>query len=147
MFVLYAHGHRPPDQYPRDHIVKFPEASQAKVWLQKMEHNLPEGFTIKAQHIDAIRAAADIDWTLPDEYAQWILRFKYGTWDEVHVRDEPEVAEAKDNQHRPRAKLGELEYRYELDDEDEEVIVVHAYFRDKHQNLQRFARVAHEDVA
>jgi hypothetical protein len=43
--------------------------------------------------------------------------------------------------------LGELEYRYELDDEDEEVIVVHAYFRDKHQNLQRFARVAHEDVA
>jgi hypothetical protein len=104
MFVLYAHGHRPPDQYPRDHIVKFPEASQAKVWLQKMEHNLPEGFTIKAQHIDAIRAATDIDWTLPDEYAQWILRFKYGTWDEVHVRDEPEVAEAKDNQHRPRAK-------------------------------------------
>lgn len=103
-FVLYARGHRAPDQYPRDHVVVFPEAAQAKVWLDKMEHNLPEGFTVKSKQIDDIRAAADTDWQLDDEHAQWILRFKYGTWDEVHIKDEPEVAEAKDNQQRPGAK-------------------------------------------
>jgi hypothetical protein len=94
-FVLYARGHRSPDQYPRDHVVVFPTAERAKVWLMKMEHNLPEGFTIRSQQMDQIRAAAETDWQLDDEHANWILRFKYGTWDEVHVKDEPEVAEAK----------------------------------------------------
>ena len=94
-FVLYARGHREPDQYPRDHVVVFPEASQAKVWLDRMEHNLPEGFTVKSAQMDAIRRAASTDWQLDDEHANWILRFKYGTWDEVHVKDEPEVSEAK----------------------------------------------------
>lgn len=103
-FVLYARGHRPPDKYPRDHVVVFPEAAQAKVWLTKMEHNLPEGFSVRSQQIDAIRAAADTDWQLDDEHANWILRFKYGTWDEVHVKDEPEVAEAKTAQGSPRSK-------------------------------------------
>lgn len=103
-FVLYAHGHRPPDQYPRDHVVIFPEAAQAKVWLGRMEHNLPEGFTIKSKQMDAIRAAPSTDWQLDNEHAQWILRFKHGTWDEVHVKDEPEVAEAKTSRGAPRSK-------------------------------------------
>jgi len=97
-YVLYARGHRAPDQYPRDHVVVFPTAECAKVWLSRMEHNLPEGFTIKSKQLDEIRAAVDTDWQLDDDHAQWILRFKYGTWDEVHVRDEPEVADAKQAQ-------------------------------------------------
>jgi hypothetical protein len=104
MFVLYARGHRPPDQYPRDHVVVFREAAHARVWLERMEHNLPEGFTIKSQQMNEIRSAPATAWQLDGDHAQWILRFKYGTWDEVHVKDEPEVAEAKDNQHRPRAQ-------------------------------------------
>ena len=103
-FVLYARGHRAPDQYPRDHVVVFPTAERAKVWLERMEHNLPEGFTVKSAQMDAIRAAASTDWQLDDEHAQWILRFKYGTWDEVHVKDEPEVEEAKASKDRPGAK-------------------------------------------
>jgi hypothetical protein len=103
-FVLYARGHRAPDIYPRDHIVKFDDASHAKVWLERMEHNLPEGFTVKSQQMDQIRAAPSTDWQLPDERLQWILRFKYGTWDEVHVKDEPEVADAKASKDRPGAK-------------------------------------------
>lgn len=104
MFVLYARGYRPPDQYPRSHIVKFPEAHQAKVWLTKMEHNLPEGFTITAPRMDDIRAAPDTPFQLTDEYERWILRFKYGTWDEVHAKDEPEVSDAKQSKDRPRVK-------------------------------------------
>lgn len=52
------------------------------------------------------------------------------------------------NEYRPAPhapSLGELEYRYELDD-NEEVIVVHSYYRDKYTTLQRFARVVHEDA-
>lgn len=93
-FVIYARGHRPPDQYPRDHVVVFPEAPQAKAWLQRMEQNLPPGFTLRSAQMDAIRAAAETDWQLDAEHAQWILRFKYGTWDEVHVKNEPEVEDA-----------------------------------------------------
>lgn len=111
-FVLYTRGHRAPDQYPRDHVVVFDDAAKAKVWLDRMEHNLPAGFTIKSAQIDAIRKAASTDWQLDNDHAQWILRFKFGTWDEVHPRDEPEVAGAKqaDEQNkagqssRPRSK-------------------------------------------
>jgi tRNA U34 5-methylaminomethyl-2-thiouridine-forming methyltransferase MnmC len=101
-FVIYARGHRPPDQYPRDHIVVFPEAPQAKAWLQRMEQNLPPGFTLRSEQMDAIRAAPDTDWQLDDQHDLWIRRFKYGTWDEVHVKDEPEVADAKEAQRSPR---------------------------------------------
>lgn len=100
-FVLYARGHRAPDQYPRDHVVIFTTAEQAKVWLTKMERNLPEGFTIRSDQMEQIRAAADTDWQPDNDHEQWILRFKYGTWDEVHAKDEPEVAEAKC---QPRSK-------------------------------------------
>lgn len=103
-YVLYARGHRAPDQYPRDHVVVFPTADRAKIWLMRMEHNLPGGFTVKSQQMDQIRAAPSTDWQLDDEHAQWILRFKYGTWDEVHVRDEPEVADAKASKDRPGAR-------------------------------------------
>ncbi len=101
-YVIYARGHRPPDQYPRNHVVVFPEAPQAKVWLQRMEQNLPPGFTLQSQQMDAIRSAPDTGWQLDDEHDLWIRRFKYGTWDEVHVKDEPEVADAKEAQRSPR---------------------------------------------
>lgn len=102
--VLYARGHRPPDKYPRCHIVVFPTAERAKIWLTKMEHNLPEGFSIQCASMDEVRAASDTDWQLDSDHEQWILRFKYGTWDEVHVRDEPEVADAKAAAGVPRSK-------------------------------------------
>lgn len=101
-YVIYAHGHRPPDQYPRDHVVVFPEAPQAKVWLQRMEQNLPPGFTLRSQQMDAIRAAPDTDWQIPDEYARWILRFKYGTWDEMPPKHEPEVEDAISERRAPK---------------------------------------------
>lgn len=104
MFVLYARGHRSPDQYPRDHVVVFREAAHARVWLERMEHNLPEGFTVKSQQMDQIRVAPATDWEMDSDHAQWILRFKYGTWDEVHVKDEPEVADAKEAKRRPGAQ-------------------------------------------
>jgi hypothetical protein len=37
--------------------------------------------------------------------------------------------------------LGELEFRYELDDDDQ-VLVVHAYFYNKHNDRSRFARLS-----
>ena len=88
-YVIYAQGHRPPDTHPRNHVVVFPEASQARVWLEQMERGLPEGFTLRSEQMDQIRKAAETNWRLDDEHARWILRFKYGTWDEVHVKDEP----------------------------------------------------------
>jgi hypothetical protein len=101
-FVIYARGHRPPDVHPRDHVVVFPEAAQAKVWLEQMERGLPEGFSVKSEQIDAIRKAAETDWQLPEQYTQWIRRFKWGTWDERH--DKPEAAEpGDDNATVPRA--------------------------------------------
>ena len=90
-YVIYAKGHRAPDAHPRNHVVVFPEAAQAKVWLEKMEHRLPEGFEIKSAQMDQIRAAAETGFQLDEEHAQWIQRFKYGTWDEVHER--PEAAQ------------------------------------------------------
>lgn len=105
-YVLYARGHRAPDKYPRDHIVKFDDASHAKVWLEHMEHKLPEGYTVRCDRMAEILAAPPppADWRLTDERVHWILRFKYGTWDEVHVRDEPEVSEAKQSQRAPRSQ-------------------------------------------
>lgn len=102
-YVIYVRGHRPPDVYPRDHVVVFQDPSQAKVWLMKMEHNLPEGYTLKSAQIASIRAAPDTYWQLDDEHATWILRFKYGTWDEVHAKDEPEVTQAKRQPRSQRA--------------------------------------------
>ena len=101
-YVIYARGHREPDVYPRDHVVVFPEAPQAKIWLQRMEQNLPPGFTLRSDQMDAIRAAAQTDWQLDEEHARWILRFKYGTWDEVHPKNEPEVDDAISEQRAPR---------------------------------------------
>lgn len=89
-FVIYAHGHREPDVHPRDHIVKFEEASHARAWLERMERNLPPGYTVRSEQMAAIRAAALTDFQLDDQHIAWINRFKNGTWDEVPPRhDEP----------------------------------------------------------
>lgn len=40
--------------------------------------------------------------------------------------------------------LGELEYRYELDDGDE-VFIVHVYFYNKYGDRARFARLVRDD--
>lgn len=89
-YVLYADGHRPPDKYPRSHVVVFPEAPQAKVWLDQMEYRLPEGFTVRSAQMDQIRNAAETNWQLDDDHANWIRRFKWGTWDEVHEQPKPD---------------------------------------------------------
>lgn len=106
-YVLYAQGHRAPDVYPRQHIVKFDELTQARAWLDRMERNLPEGFTVTSPQMDQIRAAPLTDWQIPDPYAGWIPRFKYGTWDEVREvtpRHEPEVTAAPRSKRRTKAQ-------------------------------------------
>lgn len=93
-FVIYANWHRPPDIHPRCHVVIFPAAYQALIWLERMLGNTPHsresdtilmesGVKLRSDQLDQILQATKEPWELPDHYAQWILRFKYGTWDEV----------------------------------------------------------------
>lgn len=97
-YVIYAKGHRPPDLYPRQHVVVFEQDFHARVWLERMLGNMPyvregdelildTGIKLRSEQFDKILSASGQAWTLPDYYAQWILRFKYGSWDEVIVNE------------------------------------------------------------
>ena len=107
-YVLYARGHRPPDEHTRIHVVIFEDPAQAKTWLMKFLANLPHTkdgrfiriddlpINIKSEQLEEILAADDTSWRLPDHYNQWILQFKYGQWDEDHTAKDKtvEVVEA-----------------------------------------------------
>lgn len=99
-FVIYATGHRPPDQYRRCYVPVFDRADKARAWLMKFlagkEHEfvgediiLHTDFRIRlrSEQWREIMAAPIANEEVPKEDAHYILRFKYGTWDEVHVRE------------------------------------------------------------
>lgn len=98
-FVIYATGHRPPDVYSRTYVPVFERADHARAWLMKFiagkEHRfegdciiLETDFTIKlrSEQWAQIMAAPIANEEVRADVAQLILRFKYGTWDEVHVK-------------------------------------------------------------
>ena len=98
-FVIYATGHRPPDVYSRTYVPVFERADHARAWLMKFiagkEHRfegddiiLDLDFTIKlrSEQFREIMAAPIANEEIRADVAQLILRFKYGTWDEVHVK-------------------------------------------------------------
>lgn len=98
-FVIYATGHRPPDQYSRTYVPVFERADHARAWLMKFiagkEHRfegediiLETDFTIRLRsaQFKQIMAAPIANEEVRADIAQLILRFKYGTWDEVHVK-------------------------------------------------------------
>lgn len=102
-YVLYARGHRPPDEHTRTHVVIFEDPAQAKVWLMKFLGNQPHqkdgkfirlsenDIRVSSEQLEEILAAEDTSWQLPDHYNQWMLRFKYGSWDEDHSKVIEEV--------------------------------------------------------
>ena len=120
-FVIYATGHRPPDVYSRTYVPVFERADHARAWLMKFlagkEHRfegdciiLETDFTIKlrSEQWAQIMAAPIANEEVRADVAQLILRFKYGTWDEVHVKavasddDPPEDGGAIIAQRAPR---------------------------------------------
>lgn len=108
-YVLYARGHRPPDEHTRQHVVIFDDPEHAKVWLTKFLGTQPHSrqgefilfddpnLKIKSEQLDEILAADDTSWQLPDQYNQWILQFKYGNWDEDHSSKDKTIEVVKDD--------------------------------------------------
>lgn len=100
-FVIYANGHRAPDVYSRSYVPVFSTAHAARAWLEQFlaRHEyerdgnvirLRTDFDIRlrSEQLDAILAAPLSNEPVEAEHKQWILRFKYGTWDEVHTKNE-----------------------------------------------------------
>jgi mRNA-degrading endonuclease YafQ of YafQ-DinJ toxin-antitoxin module len=107
-FVLYASGHRVPDVYSRSYVPVFYTAHEARSWLDRFIAGKPyerDGNTIRmtaefdiairSEQLDEILAAPLANEPLRADYAQHILRFKYGTWDEVHAK--PDLLEDSDD--------------------------------------------------
>lgn len=101
-FVFYALGHRPPDVHSRCYVPVIAEAHTAKQWLDKMiagKEFTRTGdilwlktdqfnFTVRCEQLDEVLRAPISNEPLRDDMAKNILRFKYGTWDETHVRED-----------------------------------------------------------
>lgn len=99
--VIYATGHRPPDVYPRIYVPVFDRADQARSWLMKFlagkDHSFADDQTIiletdftirlRSEQWAQIMAAPIANEEVRADVYRLILRFKYGTWDEVHVRE------------------------------------------------------------
>lgn len=64
--------------------------------------------------------------------------FEVDTYDELRRRVQ-QIANRK-SLHSDRPVCGELSFRYELDSNDE-AVVVHAYFTDRHKKRRRFMRL------
>ena len=99
-YVIYAEGHRPPDCHRRVYVPIFQDPVYACAWLAKFLDGqeylrtgnlltLGSGTTIKSDRLDELLSVRADDGILADEDKRLILRFKYGTWDEVHVKDDP----------------------------------------------------------
>lgn len=97
--VIYATGHRVPDQYPRCYAPVFDRVDQARAWLMKflagkdyhldgetilVETDLP--IKLYSRELVNILAAPPSNEDIRADALQLILRFKYGTWDEVHLK-------------------------------------------------------------
>lgn len=114
-FVIYAQGHRPPDLHSRTYVPVFTCPGAARSWLRRFIKDaeqvweddktllLSTDFEIRlrSDHWAEIMAAPGDPELVSPQDQQWILRFKYGTWDEVHSK-EPATEDDGDEK-RPRA--------------------------------------------
>lgn len=104
-YVIYAQGHRLPDQYPRAYVPLFFNPSDAHAWLIKFlasnEHtregdtlHLETDFAIRlrSEQLDLILAADPDEGSVREDHARMILRFKYGSWEESRHRPVEEEA-------------------------------------------------------
>lgn len=98
--VIYVTGHKSPDQHPRCYAPVFDRPDQARAWLMRFlaggeftrdgnDLTFQTSFTIKlrSEQWDSILNAPTSDEPIREDVAKLIMRFKYGTWDEVPVRE------------------------------------------------------------
>lgn len=97
-YVVYARGHRPPDVHSRIYVPVMTDLDYARAWmtffLKDQEFHragnrltLNSGITLTAADLDEL--LRDTNRGVTEEDSRRILRFKYGTWEEVHVKPEP----------------------------------------------------------
>lgn len=118
--VFYASAHRAPDVYRRSYVPVFTETHTARAWLDTMLHGrdytrdgdtitfepapgMP--ITIRCEQLDEVLRASKPNAPIGGDHGKWILRFKFGTWDEVHTRDEPvDDGETSPTQRAPKVE-------------------------------------------
>lgn len=99
--VIYANGHRPPDQFARTYVPVMSDLDYARSWMAHFlkgqawsrdgnKLTLESGITLRTDRLDDLLPVKDPPTELRPDDHQNILRFKYGTWDEVHAKPEPE---------------------------------------------------------
>lgn len=95
-YVIYADHHRPPDIAPRCYVPVFTDIAVACAWLDQFldgeqytregeRINLESGPRLRCADLDRILNCVDRS-SITNEQRRLILRFKYGTWEEVHRR-------------------------------------------------------------
>lgn len=107
--AIYARGHREPDQYPRNYVPVFPTVAEAHDFFVKfiagkehrfdpddtkqiiLEHEFP--ITLRCDNWQAVMNAEPSGRDLHPDLAKWILKFKYGSWDDDHSRPVEQLAE------------------------------------------------------
>lgn len=100
-YVLYFYGHKPPDQHPRQWVPVFFDPALAKAMLIRFFGNssyqqdgntftLDNGFIARCEQLDEVWDADHTEVAIPEEYARNVLRFKLGSWEENHTKDEVE---------------------------------------------------------
>lgn len=112
-YVVYARGHRPPDQHPRVYVPVMTDLDYARAWMtfflkgQEFTRDgntlsLDCGITLKSAELDEL--LRDTNRTVNEEDYRRILKFKHGSWDEVHSKAEPaDDAETKSTPRRERS--------------------------------------------
>lgn len=115
--VVYARGYRAPDLHRRFYVPIFHDPQVARGWLDFFLENeeyrrdgntlhLDSGITLKSDQLDRVLRANGVDVSSQDE--RRILRFKHGTWDEVHTRATAiaEKSPKVEREHRPERPTG-----------------------------------------
>lgn len=117
-YVMYASSHREPDTHRRLYVPVFTEVHTARSWLEAMINGKPyetrdnlivfetsPGYTtsitvtVRSDQLHEILRAPRANEDLREDYLQAILRFKYGTWEELHLKEAD--TEVEDRAERP----------------------------------------------
>jgi len=116
-YVIYASWHRPPDTHSRMYVPVFERADQARLWLTRFladKHHFFEDdstlildteehcIRLRSSQWREIMAAPKANEPLRSDVENLILRFKYGTWDEVHVREVEDDGDTPSIERAPR---------------------------------------------
>lgn len=106
-YVLYFHGHKPPDVHSRTWVPIYWDPALAHGVVLKFignaEHTrdgdtirLPENdLRLRCEQLDAVLDSEPAE--VPEELARTVLRFKLGTWEEDHSKPEVEVETVNDD--------------------------------------------------